>query len=115
MSIMDLDSLLDKLHEQFQNGEPTLVTVERVGSGDTLTIGLGAKVSVLSFVRADKMPPYYTSGGGSDVEEYIVFRLDGQWSEFPRRAAVPINDARSAMRFFCEVGELSSSIVWEQV
>src|SRR5262245_15617431 len=91
---------LDQLHEQYRNREPTLVTVERADSGDTLSIGLGAMLSVLTFVRGDGNPPYYTSAGGRDVDEFISFLFGGESSEYPLRAAVPIEAARAAIREF---------------
>jgi immunity protein Imm1 of predicted polymorphic toxin system len=114
-SVDDVDRRLEQLHEQYRNGEPTLVTVERADRGDSLSIGLGARLSVLNFVRGDKNPPYYTSAGGRDVDEAISFMFGGEWSEYPLRAAVSIEAARAAMRRFCETGELSEAVVWEEV
>lgn len=113
--IDDVDRLLDRLHEQHRNSGPTLVTVERADNGDSLSIGLGAELSVLNYVRGDKNPPYYTSSGGDDTEDVISFMFGGEWSEYPRRAAVPISVARAAMMRFCETGELSRDVMWEEV
>ncbi|MBK9033462.1 MAG: hypothetical protein IPL61_19720 [Myxococcales bacterium] len=52
----EIERLLDHLHERFRASAPTLVTVERADNGDSLSIGLGAEVSVLNYVRGD--PPY---------------------------------------------------------
>lgn len=110
-----VDRKLDQLHEQFRIAEPTLVTVERADSGDSLSIGLGASLSVLNFVRGDKNPPYYRSAGGRDVDEVISFVFGGEWSEYPLRAAVSIEASRAAMRRFCKTGELFEAVVWEEV
>lgn len=110
-----MDRRLDQLHDQYRRSEPTLVTVARADNGDTLSIGLGATLSVLNFVRGDKNPPYYTSGGGANLDEVISFAFGGECSEYPIRAAVPIETARAAIRRFCENGALTDAIVWEEV
>jgi len=111
----EIDRLLDNLHKCFSSGDPTLVTVEREDTGDSLSIGLGRDMSVLNYVRGDKDPPYYTSTGGSDGDEAISFRFGGEWSEYSLRNAIPLSIARSAMRQFCETGELTKNIEWEEV
>lgn len=114
-SIEGVERLLDHLHECFSKAGPTLVTVERANGGDSLTIGLGAEFSVLNFVRGNKNPPYFSSSGGNGADETISFLFGGQWSEYPLRNAVPLPVARAAMTRFCETGELSKNVVWEEV
>lgn len=114
-SVDAVERLLDHLHELFRNGSPTLVTVELAGNGDSLSIGLGAELSVLNYVRGDRNPPYYTSAGGSDEDALISFKFGGEWSEYPFRNAVPILTARGAMKRFCELRELPRDVVWEEV
>ena len=114
-SIDGIEALLDGLHTRFSDGKPTLVTIERDGTRDSLSIGLGLDVSVLNHVRADKNPPYSISVGRSNRDEPIAFLFGGEWSEYPIRNTVPISAARAAMRKFCETGELTKDVVWEEV
>ncbi|AGZ43953.1 Imm1 family immunity protein [Actinoplanes friuliensis] len=88
-----------------------------VGDGDCLSIGLGRAISVLSYVRASKEPPYLISQGSARVQdsEGVVFHYYGHWSEFPPSAAVRVKDAVEAVRHFCEHGELSSLLTWVEV
>lgn len=85
--------------------------------GDCLSIGLGREISVLSYVGASKMPPYFSSQGLAWVRdgEGVVFHYYGHWSEFPPSAAVPMADAVEAVRYFCEHGRLSPLMSWVEV
>ncbi|WP_164842324.1 Imm1 family immunity protein [Actinoplanes solisilvae] len=85
--------------------------------GDCLAIGLGREVSVLSYVGASKMPPYFSSQGSARVRdgEGVVFHYYGHWSEFPPSAAVPIAEAVEAVRYFCRHGKLSPLMNWAEV
>lgn len=91
-----------------------MVTVERSNSGDSLSIGLGRSAAVLSYVRGDKEPPYHISVGGSELTGVISFSFGGELSEFPLRSAVPLSHAFVAMRHFCETGERSTDVEWEE-
>lgn len=59
-SVGDVLSRLRALHAEFMLTEPTLVSITRE-NGDSLTIGLGRDLSVLTFMRGDATPPYLTS------------------------------------------------------
>lgn len=113
-SIYDVDRILNELHAQFAGGDPQLVTVKLSETHDSLAIGLGRDRSVLNYVSGSKDPPYFTSIGELDVDEPIVFRFGGEWSEFPMRSSIPTLIARQAMRHFCATGKLSSAVQWEQ-
>lgn len=113
-SLDAVERRLDQLQEKFRSGEPTLVTVVRANTGDSLSIGLGAELSVLNFVRGDKNPPYFTSAGTTNADGAISFRFGDEWSEYPLRAGVSIDRARAAVRRFCETGELSEIVTWEE-
>jgi hypothetical protein len=113
-SIDEVEDLLDRLHDRFKNGDPTLVSIA-LATRDSLSIGLGRDASVLNHVREDRNPPYYISTGGGGETEGIWFRFGGEWSEYPTRNAVPISVARAVMRQFCKTGKLPQSIEWEEV
>ena len=87
-----------------------LIAEVTLDDGDCLSIGLGREISVLSYVGASKMPPYFSSQGSARVRdgEGVVFHYFGHWSEFAPSAAVPIADAVEAVRHFCEHGKLST-------
>lgn len=109
-SLDDVECLLDSIHRETFLGEAPLVTVERQLGGNSLTIGLGRDVSILSYIPGDSNPPYLVSVGELQGDEVIVFRFMGDWSEFPLKNGLPIAVARAAMRYFCRTGKLSESV-----
>lgn len=113
-SLDDVEGLLDSIHRETSSGEALLVTVERQLGGDSLTIGLGRDISILSYIRGDNNPPYLMSVGALQGDEVVVFRFMGDWSEFPLKNGLPIAVARAAMRYFCKTGKLSEAVQWEQ-
>lgn len=113
-SLDDVECLLDRIHRETFLGEAPLVTVERQLGGNSLTIGLGRDIGILSYISEDGNPPYLVSVGELQGDEVIVFRFMGDWSEFPLRNGIPIAVARAAMRYFCRTGRLSESVQWEQ-
>jgi hypothetical protein len=113
-SIRELDPLLDRLHEEHQDVQPILATVESTSNGDSLAIGLGRPQSVLTFVPGSGDPPYFSSVGDGEGDEVLEFSFMGDLSEIPVRNAVPIAVARQAMREFIETGALSKKVRWEQ-
>lgn len=105
---------LDRLQEVVTPETAQLVTVERTREGTALSIGLGRNLSVLNFIGRDGNPPYFTSSGGSGAQGSITFWFGGHLSEYPLRNAIPIASARAAMRHFCETGQLSDDLQWEE-
>ena len=97
-SLDDVECLLDGVHRETFRGEAQLVTVERQSGGDSLTIGLGRDISILSYIPGDNNPPYLLSVGELQGDEVMVFRFMGDWSEFPLKNGLPIAVARAAMR-----------------
>lgn len=113
--VQAVDSLLDRLHAEFQHSRPTLVTIQRAPSGDLLTIGLGRRISVLNFVSGHLEPPYYVAVGSGRRSTSIEFYCSNQWSEFPGRQTVSLTAARNAVREFCERGIRSPKVAWEEL
>jgi hypothetical protein len=111
----DLDTLLDRLDEEAAASKPTIVRVE-ASNGATLGIGLGRSQSVLSF-EASLDPPYFLSAAEEQAgeEPFLVFFYDGHWTEFPRRAAIPIQLAREAVREFARTARRPTVLEWEEV
>lgn len=114
-SVVGVDLLLDELHLLFRGTEPTLVSIELIGIGDSLSVGLGCDLSVLNYVRGDQNPPYYTSVGELDADEVISFRFGGELSEYPVKNCIPVDRAREAVKHFCNTGKLMPDIAWEEV
>lgn len=109
----DLDDLLDNIHAAAVTA-PVLVSVIRA-DGESLTIGLGRELSVLSHVPADLNPPYRASAGDLEGEELVNYSFQGSYSEFPITDCVPIAKARFALREFATDGTLSATIRWHEV
>jgi hypothetical protein len=113
-SPQELDALLDRLSAEAERDLPFMVTLARADDA-TLSIGLGRPESVASYVGAGGDPPYYISRGDLGRDEPIEFLSGGEMTEFAPESAVPAGAAREALRVFYETGELSPSIVWEEI
>lgn len=111
-SVPELDALLDMLHGKSRE-RPILVDVTS-DDGNTLTIGVGSELSVLSYVPANGDPPYLSSIGNPNDEGVVVFGYMGEWTEIPTRNLVPAMLAREVMRHFVRTGELSDAVRWEE-
>ena len=112
--LSDLEQILDDLHARFTGTEPTAVVLELPQTGDSLAIVLGLDRSILNYVAGSKDPPYLTSVGVEDAHGVMEFRFMGDMSELPLRNAVPIQEARKAMRYSWSTGRLTPDIVWEE-
>jgi hypothetical protein len=110
----EVEARLHALEVAFRNGDPTLVTVERMDTGDSLAIGLGLDVSVLNYVSGTLDPPYFTSSGGPDDDGAVSFSFGGESSEFRLRNTIPVVLAYRAMLRFCNDGSRSGEVTWEQ-
>jgi hypothetical protein len=109
-----LRQLLDELDRKFVH-HPELVDIV-APSGAILTLGLGAKVSVLSFSDDPERPPYYASHGVDGAGEGTIwFDYGGSGSEFPIEQAVSVSDAMRAAEEFCKTGSRPTTIEWESV
>ncbi len=115
-SLVILDKTIDNLQSEAAQAKPILVEVVRF-TGDVLIIGLGLKDAVLSYGPASKNPPYYVSvrEGAATTEDTVVYYFYGAYTEFPARFLIPMHQARMALRYFVETGQLTKEIIWEQV
>jgi hypothetical protein len=113
-SVEALDRLLDDLNEEARL-KPFMAELQSANS-DTMSIGLGRDVSVLSWVQASGDPPYFASKGAGDNRNAVeVFFYRGQWSEFPAWSTIPVGLAREAMRRFFRSGTLPENVTWVEV
>jgi Immunity protein Imm1 len=110
-SLQELDALLDRLTAEAEADLPFTVALAR-GDGSTLSIGLGRPYSVLDYVHGSHDPPYFISRGDGEGRDPIAFVFGGEMTEFPPWSAIPVDDARKALRVFFETGELSPEIDW---
>lgn len=110
----ELDALLDRLTREAEQGEPFVV--ELVGdAGASLSVGIGRPMSVANYVSASLEPPYLQSVGSSSEVDEISFHYQGAWSEYPSRCAIPVEQARAALRRFLNAEAAPDNIVWEEV
>jgi len=109
----ELDAILDDLHTKCDRNQPILAAVESI-NGDTLTIGLGSELSLLSFVQGNGKPPYLSSVGNCHEDGVSVFYYMGEWTEIPKRRLIPLPLARQAMRSFIVTGKIPNNVNWEE-
>jgi hypothetical protein len=110
----ELAELLDELDTELR-GAPELVDIQRGERGDTMTIGLGRDVSVLTFMRADQNPPYMQSRADDlrgKAGTFVVFHYRGHHSEFELLECIPTELAKRAVLKFCKTGQLPRDIKW---
>jgi hypothetical protein len=110
-SVAELDERLDELDRQARADQPLVAGIERP-DGAALSIGLGRDRSVLNYMSSPDTP-YYTSHDPESGEDgTVVFYYYGHWSEYSADAAVPMEDARAAVRRFFETGERPENLDW---
>jgi hypothetical protein len=130
-TVAELDALLDQLALSFPADAPVLVDVVRA-NGDGLAIGIGQPIlyaedddyeetdedrnlTVLSFVDAGNNPPYYNSLASQPFPGDIAFFYHGQDSEFSGDSAIPLHEAREAIRRFVTGDGLPDNVQWQEV
>ena len=112
-SVQELDALLDRLTVEAEADLPFVVALARE-DGSTLSIGLGSEESVANYVSGSFDPPYYVSRGDPDRAEPVKFVFSGEMTEYPPWSAIPVEDAREAMRHFFTTGELLPRLDWAE-
>jgi Immunity protein Imm1 len=111
-SAEELEQLLARLDAAGREGEPFIAMLVHPEHGQ-LGIGLGSDTSIATFEGADGEPPYLiSSGNGAPGEDDPAFFFEGEWSEFPATAAIPLTDALQAMAEFLASGERPSNLRW---
>jgi hypothetical protein len=107
---------LRRIHESCLGQQSVLVTVEVGARADSLSIGLGRDRSVLSYVAGSGEPPYYLSlGKDLAANDFVSFSFGDSLSEYPLKNCVSLHEALDAMQVFCERGELTTALQWEEV
>jgi Immunity protein Imm1 len=112
-SVEELDSIVDRAHAESRT-EPSVLELV-LESGDTMSIGIGREITVLSSVASSMDPPYFASLGDASANGFVSFMYGGHVTEFPMSQAIPMSVARAALRDFYVSGGLSDAIEWQQV
>jgi len=112
-SVKELDTLPDRLQGEAA-AEPFMVDVT-TSAGDSLSLGLGAAVTVLSWVAASGEPPYFSSLGDEAADGVLVFRYAGSSSEYPASSAISHEEGRQAVREFLLTGTRPANRAWTEV
>jgi uncharacterized protein YdeI (YjbR/CyaY-like superfamily) len=108
----ELDQVLDRLTAEARATRPFVAQLFSA-DGASLGMGLGRDSTIMSYIPANLDPPYLHSVGEQDGDP-LVFYFGGDWSEFPRRQAVPVSEGREAMRRFFANPSLPANIEWEE-
>ena len=115
-SVAEADAELDRVLASLKPDHPVGVVIERA-NGDALVAVLGAPSVMLSFTRADGMPPYFVTLGDPSEQGVIDYWLSGDHhSQTERWTLVPPDVARAAIRAFLEMERgLPSNVTWASV
>jgi hypothetical protein len=109
-----LDARLDNLEEIGREAEPFVVELADPEAG-TVGIVVGRDWSAATYERADGAPPYLLSAGDPELgPDPLAFFHSGHWTELPGEAAIPIADAREALRAFLRERRVPESVRWEE-
>jgi hypothetical protein len=111
-TVHDLEDELNRLSDAAASTRPFIVELT-LDNGDMLGIGLGRAESVVTFLPATGMPPYYHARGiASSNEPTLQFDLAGEPTEFPGTQGVPVEQARRALVAFLETGRRAEFLAW---
>ena len=110
-SIEELDSVIDQLERRAKR--PLIVDVIVAESG-SVSLGLGRERTVVSFVPESQDPPYFHSIGTTEDGDDLIFFYYDEWTEFPRRQAIPISLGREVLRRYVRERALPDIIEWEE-
>jgi hypothetical protein len=112
----ELDAELDRVAAAVNADRPVGITIERANR-DALMMIVDAPAGVLSFTRADGMPPYFVTLGDPSEDGILAYWLTGSHhGEVPRSSMVPNADAREAVRRFIAMDYgLPSNVTWASV
>jgi hypothetical protein len=130
-SVQELDAVLDTLAEHSPADAPWMAHVTRA-NGDQISIGLGRplvvdpagdvladeprpEATVLSWIRAGGMPPYYVAKGTISSRRIFVFFTYGHWSEFLPEHCLDVKAARRVLREFVTSAGRPASVEWIEV
>jgi hypothetical protein len=110
--VAELDAILDRLTVLAGNGQPFIVELV-TDDGSTMSMGLGLPQSVLSYLPGSLNPPYMESFAGAG-DEALAFYYRGELSEFSPETAIPVEQARDALRYFLKTQLLSDNVNWRE-
>jgi hypothetical protein len=114
--VADVDAELDRVLASLKADHPVGVVIERA-NGDGLVAVLGGPGVMLSFTRADGLPPYFVTLGDPSEEGVMDYWLSGDHhGQAERWMLVSPNAARTAIRQFVEMERgLPSNVTWASV
>ena len=108
--------ILARLHElhRLLSAAPAIISIGRdFEAGPTLGIGLGRRMSVVTF-QSDLDPPYFISLG-QNHQSSEIFEYGGQQSEYLGRNLVPVDTAVAAVAEFLQNEKRPTTLSWEQL
>lgn len=112
-TIAELDAVLDRITaEAVGIDRPELPTLYD-DEGRSLAIGVGDRMSVLSWTDDNADDDAALSEGDETVSGEVKFFYGNQFSFFPSTALIPIEQARQAMRQFMTEGIRPTVARWQ--
>lgn len=110
-----LRQLLQSAQAEAAEAHKLNVVILESPNGSTLGIVVGGTDSVLTFARADNMPPYLISRGTTEDVEPVLTCYVGleHHTEFPRWSVVPLSRAMRGAMEFLSTGLPPRCIEWK--
>lgn len=83
--------------------------------GDSLTIGVGASLGCVMFIKASGDPPYlWAIGNRGEAEDYIEFDAGGTPTPIPLYRCLPFEDVIEIVVHYFLTGNLTENVEWEE-
>jgi hypothetical protein len=111
--LLNAEQLNQRLHILHEAAErDPFFAILNAPNGATLAIGLGRKLSVLSYTAPGGWPAKHVVNNDKD-EHLLNYKFLGHFSEMPARYAVPLDQALDVAVEFFKTGQLTARLHWE--
>ncbi|HWB05277.1 MAG TPA: Imm1 family immunity protein [Verrucomicrobiales bacterium] len=107
-----LDAVILKLHNDNQNGPKLIQLVAQ--SGATMSLGVGAPVSILHYISPEGWPAYTACGTDPEALGTLSFTLCGELTELPAAFGVPFETAKAGFLDFFNRSERPDCFEWSE-
>jgi hypothetical protein len=111
-SWQEAEALLERIGLQVE--PPCLVEFYAPDSGQSLGLGIGRKMTVVTF-QATLDPPYFVSLGDKDRSGTEWFCYGNEQTEYLAKNLVPMDQGLAALKHFVESRTQPENLAWERL
>lgn len=116
-SLDDIDSFIKSAGKEANSEGIINVISFEAANGNSISMAVGTRETVLNFVFQHNNPPYYASKGNSDDTFPVMttYLMKEQHTEYPRKHVISIEEGIKAIHEFFEFSDLPKCIKWVEV